>query len=357
VIVDSTTVLKPERASYTPLDFTTWRESRSLVVAPEFQRRGVWGRPAKAYLIDTMIRGLPVPPIYLRVRQSKDKKRTVREVIDGQQRISSVLDFLDGKFALTPSLDKRYAGKEFAELNDADQDAVRNYSFICEVFSSVSDSAVLEIFARMNTYSVPLTAQELRNGRYFGFFKQAAYRLAHEHVEFWRQNKIMTERGIARMAEAELTSELMIMQLDGLQDKKKSINTFYGNYEDAFPEQERVETRFRATIDVLTETFGTSLATSNFRRTPLFYSLFGAVHHRRFGVPHVSLTTPRKALSESERKGLRSAVAKLSDVITLARQDEPVPTRYVRFVNAATTQTDNIQPRRTRLEQIYRDAF
>ena len=34
-----------------------------------------------------------------------------------------------------------------------------------------------------------LTEQELRNGRYFGFFKQSAYRLAHEHIEFWRQNK------------------------------------------------------------------------------------------------------------------------------------------------------------------------
>ena len=108
---------KPERAAYTPLDFTTWRESGALSLAPKFQRRGVWGRPAKAYLIDTMIRGLPVPPIYLRVRQSDDKKRTIREVIDGQQRISAVLDFLDGKFALTPSLDAPYAGKEFKNLD------------------------------------------------------------------------------------------------------------------------------------------------------------------------------------------------------------------------------------------------
>ena len=154
------------------------------MIAPAFQRRGVWGRPARAYLIDTLLHRLPVPPIYLRVRQSEDKKRTVREVIDGQQRILAVLDFLDGKFALTRSLDPRYAGKEFDELEGAEQDAIRDYSFICEVFSGISDGAVLEIFARMNTYSVKLTEQELRNGRYFGFFKQSAYRLAHEHIEF-----------------------------------------------------------------------------------------------------------------------------------------------------------------------------
>jgi hypothetical protein len=331
---------KPERASYTPLDFTTWRETDSLVIAPKFQRRGVWGRPAKAYLIDTMIRGLPIPPLYLRVTQSSDKKRTIREVIDGQQRISAVLSYLDGDFALTPSLDARYAGKEFNELDPSDQDAIRNYSFISEVFSSISDAAILEIFARMNTYSVPLTQQELRNGRYFGYFKQSAYALAREHVEFWRQNRIMTEQSIARMAEAELASELMIMQLDGLQDKKKSINTFYSNY-----------------IDVITRTFGDSLAASHFRRVPLFYTLFGVVYHRRYGVPKVELASPRKALSEAERKALRGAAAKLSDALQLARDDEPVPARYQKFVNASTTQTDNIQPRRTRLETLYRSAF
>lgn len=88
--------LKPDRASYAPLDFLDWRENQSLAVAPEFQRRSVWQRPAKAYLIDTLLRGLPVPPIYLRVRQSKEKSRLIREVIDGQQRISAVLDYIDG---------------------------------------------------------------------------------------------------------------------------------------------------------------------------------------------------------------------------------------------------------------------
>ena len=37
---------------------------------------------------------MPVPPIYLRVRQSDDKKRIVREVVDGQQRVASVLKLL-----------------------------------------------------------------------------------------------------------------------------------------------------------------------------------------------------------------------------------------------------------------------
>jgi hypothetical protein len=211
VVLEPVALLKPDRASYTALDFLAWREMKTLAVAPEFQRRAVWGRPARAYLIDTLLRGLPVPPLYLRVRQDKEKSRLVREVIDGQQRISAVLDFIDGKFRLLPSFDERWASKAFDELDEADQDAVRTYPFLCEVFHSISDAQVLEVFARLNTYSVQLNAQELRNGRYFGFFKQTAYSLAHEYVEFWRRNRILTEQGIARMQDAELVSELMIL--------------------------------------------------------------------------------------------------------------------------------------------------
>jgi hypothetical protein len=348
--------LKPDRASYTPIDFLGWRETDSLAVAPEFQRRSVWGRPAKAYLIDTLIRGLPVPPIYLRARQSDDRTRIIREVIDGQQRISAVLDYVDGKFALLPSFGGDWAGKEFGELTESEQDAIRTYPFVCEVFHSISDAQVLEVFARLNTYSVQLNAQELRNGRYFGYFKQVAYELAHEHVEFWRTNRIITERGIARMEDAEIVSELMILGLDGLQDKKTSITRFYADYDGEFKQRARVINRFRATIDGISESVE-NLAPTEFRRRPLFYSLFGALYHRRYGVPDITLKTPRAALTVRDRRGIRQAVDDLTDVLQAAREDEPVPEKSLAFVNASLRQTDNIQPRRTRLTQVYRSAF
>src|SRR5688572_30789665 len=88
--VQTLTMQKPERSSYSPLDFLEWRESGALVLTPKFQRRGVWKNPAKSYLIDTILRGMPVPPIFLRTGQSSDKKKMVREVIDGQQRIAAI---------------------------------------------------------------------------------------------------------------------------------------------------------------------------------------------------------------------------------------------------------------------------
>ena len=134
---------RPERTTYTPLDFIQFREANSLILVPKFQRRGVWRIPQRSYFIDTLVRNMPVPPIYLRATQSEDKKRMVREVVDGQQRISAVLDYIDGKYSLSKTLDAPYKGMSFDELKPKDQDAVRGYSFICEVLQGVSDSRTL----------------------------------------------------------------------------------------------------------------------------------------------------------------------------------------------------------------------
>jgi hypothetical protein len=347
---------KPDKPTYSPLDFLGWREHGGLVVAPEFQRRSVWPRPAKAYFIDTLLRGFPVPPLYLRVKQSDDKSQVIREVIDGQQRISAVLDYLDGRFSLLPSFEAPWAGREVSELTEAERDRIRFYPFYCEVFAGISDAQVLEIFARLNTYSVSLNAQELRNGRYFGFFKQTAYELAHEYVEYWRLNRIFTERAIARMDDAEMVSELMILQLDGLQDKKTSITKFYSELDEEFPQRRETINRFRATLESITEALD-SVADTEFRRRPLFYSLFGAVYHRRFGVPGMTLATPKNSLRAADNKRLRATIAELSGILAAAREEEPVPRNRVAFVNASLRQTDNIQPRRVRVEQIYNAAF
>ena len=349
---------KPERSSFAALDFVEWLENGSLVLTPKFQRRGVWKTPARSYLIDTLIRGMPVPPIYLRIRQSDDKKKIIREVIDGQQRISAILDFVADKFALSKNLGIAYGARYFSELNSKHQDAIRQYSFTCESFSSISDQEVLEVFSRLNTYSVPLTAQELRNGKYFGPFKRSVYGLATDYLEFWRDNRIFTELNIARMAEAELTSELIVLQIDGFQDKKKSLDLFYELYDEEYREQEKQEARFRSVIDVMTSGVTEVLSDSEFRRTPLFYSLYSAIYHRLYGIPGERAPTIRKSrMSAAETQHLRDVVLTLSEKLSLVKAGGTVPHSYSKFVGACLSQTDNIKPRQIRFAVIYGRAF
>jgi len=349
---------RPERASFSTLDFQAWQEMGTLVLTPKFQRRAVWKTPARSYFIDSLLEDIPVPPIFLRMTQSKDKRRTIREVIDGQQRLRAVLEYVEDKYALSRSAVKKNGGRRFSELDTAAQDKIRSYSFPCETFYSISDPEVLEIFARVNTYSVKLNAQELRNGQFFGFFKRSAYNLAHEHLEFWRQHNIFSEGSIARMLEVELTSELMVAQLAGQQDKKKSLDKFYVDYDEKFENREEVEGHFRITVDVINDSVGDVLSEIDFRRPPLFYTIFCVVYHRIFGLPQVKLETPRKGkLLKKELASLRDAAANLSDKIISAKQGYEVAKTDLAFVNACLRQTDNIKPREIRLGRLYKEAF
>jgi uncharacterized protein with ParB-like and HNH nuclease domain len=75
-------------------DFLGWMRAGSLVLSPKFQRRPVWTSIAKSFLIDTILKGYPIPIIFLRERKTDLKSlEHKREVVDGQQRIRTVLSF------------------------------------------------------------------------------------------------------------------------------------------------------------------------------------------------------------------------------------------------------------------------
>jgi hypothetical protein len=300
---------------------------------------------------------MPVPPVYLRETQSPERDRVIREVVDGQQRIAAVLDFMEGKYRLSKTLNGPWAGKTFSALPTEQQDCVTTYPFSVEVFNGISDLKVLEIFSRLNTYSVSLNNQELRNGRFFGLFKQSVYALAYEHLEFWRRYRIFTEQNIARMLEAEFVSEVFIAFLAGQQDKKGSIEDFYDRYDEQFSARSRIEKRFREVVDEVGESLGDALTETIFRRPPMLYSLFCVLYHRQHGLPGSSLVTPRKRLSQRERVSLREAAEELSARVEAARAGETMPARYSAFVKACLQQTDNIKPRETRFRALYGAAF
>ena len=73
-------------------DFVEWHKEKRLNLNPDFQRGSVWSPGARTFLIDTILRQLPVPKVYLRTNIDVATKKTVREVVDGQQRMRAILD-------------------------------------------------------------------------------------------------------------------------------------------------------------------------------------------------------------------------------------------------------------------------
>lgn len=365
----------PRPATCTPAELLQWREIGSLELSPKFQRRSVWTPQQRSYLIDTLLRVMPVPSIYLRNIYLPDKKKLVHEVIDGQQRLRAVLDFVDDKFALTKSLEADYAGKRFSALPKKQQELIMKFTFNYQAFDAISDQEVYDVFRRMNTFSSPLTKQELRHGQYFGYFSRTCEALAGEHLEFWRGNRIIPEKLIARMGEVQFTSSLLIAQMDGVQNKNEKINHFYADYDDKFPGRKNYEKRFRETIDAIVEAVGDALKETQFRRPPFFYSLFCTVYHRMFGLPKIRLKTPKKPLSDGEKTSLSESVSRLSEVLLKVRESmkqqraldyakndkappgAPYPPKLHGFIVASLSGTDNALPRETRLKTLYTETF
>lgn len=91
-------------------------EQDQIVLGPEFQRNSVWTRAAKAYLVDTILNDRPIPVLYFQRMTSAQTGRPSYSVIDGQQRIRAILEFLDDRFGLVESKNSQYKGKSFALL-------------------------------------------------------------------------------------------------------------------------------------------------------------------------------------------------------------------------------------------------
>jgi hypothetical protein len=348
-----------DKATYSPEDFQLWNKEGVLEISPKFQRRSVWRTPARSFFIDTILRGMTVPPIYLRKTQSPTKSKMVREVVDGQQRIRCILEFLEDGFKLSKNLKGIWAGKSFGALPSELQKIIKDVGFSCETYKGISDAQVLEVFSRLNSHGVPLNDQELRNGRFFGLFKTLSFTLAHSFLEFWRNHRIYTETSIARMLEVELTSELLVASNAGMQDKKKSLDGFYSEWDESYPNEVRDEKRFRDTMSAISEVFGSdSLKETEFRRPPMFYTLYCVVYHHLFGLPGVTRHSPKSKLNSDDRASLKDAVNSLSEILSQTKDPAfSIPAKYQAFVQASSRQTDNIKPRTARFNTLFETAF
>jgi len=333
--------------AFTVSDLYNWYRSGELFLQPKFQRRRVWKPVARSYLIDTVVRGLPMPKIYFRMQVDPVTVKSVREIVDGQQRLDAIFNYIDDDFVVYKSHTSVVAGKKFSDLPNHIKSQILSYDIAADLLIGVSDAQVLQIFARINSYSVTLNDQEKRNAKYFGRFKEFVYNLGTEHLVFWTKRKILTDQNIARMAEAELVSELIIGMMAGLQDKKSSLDKYYTTYEDVFPQARLLRIQFEGVINWIEINIGDQLTKTAFRRKTLFYSLFMAVTDILYGIPDgvgpISPTIPI-SLSKNKRKRLHE---KLNEVSFAIKLDSP-PKDISEFAAAAARQTDNIKPRKTR---------
>jgi len=101
---------------YRIVDFLEWHSKNLLELVPDFQRESGWSLLAKSSLIDKILRGKPIHS--MSIRQEINGSRTKKILIDGKQRLTTIIEFTNDKFALSDTQDKELVGKFFSTLTE-----------------------------------------------------------------------------------------------------------------------------------------------------------------------------------------------------------------------------------------------
>ena len=265
--------------SYSIEDIKRLIDNKELIIQPKFQRRRTsWPLTAKTGLMDSVINSFPIPPIYVR-EFINEKKERQREIIDGQQRISTILEFIRNEWKLSRNLsDDEFIGYLFNELPFELQQQILDYELAFLNIRGAEDSDIISIFSRLNSYSLPLNRQEKRNATYSGQFKSLVYDLSSKYYTFWTENKIFSNAQIARMIDAELTSELLTIMNSGLKGfSNKKIEEIYKSHEENFADKEKYEKSFNTIMTYVGNCYEDDDIKKQFGKKSAFFSLFLAI--------------------------------------------------------------------------------
>ena len=326
-------------------DFKEWHDNNLLELNPDFQRRAVWSEKAKSYLIDTILRGKPVPKILMISRL--EKNRTVRVVVDGQQRLRAILEFINGDFPISRAHNDELAGKKFNTLPGELQKDFLKYELGVDLLFNMSYEDILDIFARINSYTVSLNKQELFNANYLGYFKQSTYRLGFKYVDYFIRGGILTKAKVTRMAEAELAGDLLMALTGGVQTNK-SIEQFYIKYEDDSNNLNIFEEQFNKIMSYIGNIYPPEeILETNWSRVHLFYTFFTSIAHFLYGLKSIdsNLKTTIKKSDIGKIRVCLDGISSKYDKYAANLDDENIPKDYRQFITRSRRGTTDTASR------------
>lgn len=220
--------MSPSVTNPTVADIYQSIHSGRLILAPDFQRKFVWTHDHQESFLDTIINGYPFPEIYV-CQGDIDVAalRTTQQVIDGQQRLTTIKRYIEGVS------DKPYTKiPAYKDLGDQITGAFLTYKIVVRDIGKVDEVVVREIFRRINLTKFKLEDVEIHNAVYDGAFIQAAKNLL--AVAKLKEYGVFHESEFTRMADL----HFLLLTMSTLE---------FGGY---FPEDTEVERRIAANNDI-----------------------------------------------------------------------------------------------------------
>lgn len=236
----------------------------SIKIDPDYQRRHRWNDETSSRLIESLLLNIPVPTIYLSQDVDIDEDTDglpFFSVIDGQQRLTAIRDFMDNTLELKglEILDD-LNGYYFSDLPSFLVRRLEDRTINCLRIDSTVDSEVkFDIFERLNSGSVELTPQELRNATYRGKFNEMIVELASD--ELFREITNMSSKRVEKMEDVELVLRFFSLTGGRYKNYKPIMKTFLNNSMAEFSQfgnekREEMKEEFKNQIELISVHFG-----------------------------------------------------------------------------------------------------
>ncbi|WP_200979835.1 DUF262 domain-containing protein [Echinicola sp. 20G] len=203
-----------------------------LDLSPPYQRKSVWSAKDKRFFLDTIFRNYPAPPVFIH-RTIDDNGFTEYHVVDGKQRLETIIAFANSKIAIgTDYGDVNLNGKKFKDLSVEYKRRFWDYTLVVDFIDSIEGNNIEEVFDRVNRNARNLQPQELRHARYNGWFVNEVENEAQN--DFWWRFKISTRGRDKRMRNVQFISELFMIMIEGKISgfDQSNIDETYATYDD-----------------------------------------------------------------------------------------------------------------------------
>jgi Protein of unknown function DUF262 len=333
--------------NFTIADYTSGMDHGDILVNKEYQRSDqVWPLAARSYLIETILKGFPVPKLYLYQVTDVKSRKTRKEIVDGQQRSTAIRDFANDNLRLSKSAeDPAIRNKIFSELEEDDKHAFLDYGLNVDLFVSATTAEVVEVFRRMNSYTVPLNAEEQRHATYQGKFKWFVVDIADKVEAIFLQTGIFKEKQLVRMADNKLLTELCDSFMNGIRTTdKKILDSVYRDCDEEFRESTNYYDRLLDAFDEIRRAEG--LHDTVLMKPHLAYSLAQAISHVKKPVKAFNNVIRSPRLRSIEWSAAIPNLTALAQAVDFEQRTG----RFASFVRASREKTNVRETRKTRFK-------
>ena len=302
------------------------RRRAEIELSPEYQRGKVWSKDKQQLLMDTILKKMHIPPIYFRVLENN-----YYECVDGQQRLTAIFDFFDGKFALSKKYSGELRGMSYNDLPNKTRDNFDDFEIIVFELSNASDDEIREMFDRLQR-GMPLTAGEKLN---------AKSGKIHSFISNLTQSKFFSEIVNVRNyrgAYYQICSQILALEMFGIKDVKfKVLEELHNEYKD-FDENSKEAVQVKKAINFLIRSFETKI--------PELHTRAGIVSLYLL----VSQLMKEYSLKDKE-KIIKEFVIDFQNKLRQAEEKED-NVELIKFLNAISHSSDSANSIKTRNEVL-----